>query len=70
MVQQACDRRQLPSRDRAHPYAGQPYSLIDVGIGTIAILTVFGWLFGFGLSGDLFKAARFARRGLRRAPSV
>jgi hypothetical protein len=44
---------------------GQPYSLIDVGVGFIAALVVFGWLLGFGLSSDVRRLVHLIGRGLR-----
>jgi hypothetical protein len=43
----------------------QPYSLIDVGVGFIAALVVFGWLLGFGLSSDVRRLVHLIGRGLR-----
>ena len=46
--------------------AGQPYGLIDVGLGAIAAIAIFGWLFGFGLSTDVRSLGHLTKRGLQR----
>jgi hypothetical protein len=46
-------------------FLGRPYSLIDVGVGFIAAVVVFGWLLGFGLSSDVHRLVHLIGRSLR-----
>jgi hypothetical protein len=42
--------------------AAMPFSLVDVGIGVVAFLATFAWLFGFALSADLGRLWRVLTR--------
>jgi hypothetical protein len=55
----------LPAAVAIVVFLGQPYSLIDVGVGFVTALVVFGWVLGFGLSSDVRRLARLIGRGVR-----